>query len=119
VSNNNEEQAQDYVEERRLRGANGSVFERHAQTVLAGLVTIGILWIVSSLNTLNKSQTETGAEIRILKYEVNALRESVSAATSNHVKMDSFLTSRANCLNEIQELKDRIKEVERRGGTAP
>jgi len=116
--NNQKEQAADYVLEQR-RPVNGSVFERHAQTVLAGLVGLGILWIVSSLNDLNKSQTETGAEIRILKYEVAALSSSVSAATNNYVKVDSFTASKARCLVEIEGLKARVRELETHRNPTP
>lgn len=85
---------QELVEHR--RGEKGSVMERHAQTIMAGLVTVGIVWMSASISGTN-------SDVKVLQQQVEDLKTLVTFATSSYVTRAEF--------------EAHARELERRMGT--
>lgn len=82
------------------------IIERHIQTILTGLLLAGIVWIASTVNTLQQ-------QVAVVQVEVKATNEKVTNATANR-----FDANDAEAQLEIRDLKierleDRVERLER------
>lgn len=75
------------------------VIERHIQTILTGLLLAGVVWIASSVNSLQQ-------DVAVLEAEVRNTNEKITASASNQFDQDD-----ARAQLEIRDLKiDRLEE---------
>lgn len=93
------------VERRRPEPSNPvSVFERHAQFILVSLVMAGILWIASSVQSLDKGQAVNGAQITTLVNNVSNLSKELETLASSHVTRSEFITME----QKVDRLENRL-----------
>jgi len=79
-------------------------WERHVTTILVALVTVGIIWVGSSIQELRGELNETRSEIRITKFQVSLLVKNSEKDSINHV--NKF---------EYDLLEDRVIKLEEKG----
>jgi outer membrane murein-binding lipoprotein Lpp len=82
-----------------------SILERHIQTVLTGLLLAGVIWIASSVNTLQQN-------VAVLEVQVRATNEKVSAGTANRFDSNDAAAQLEIRDLKIERLEDRVERLE-------
>jgi hypothetical protein len=84
-----------------------SAFERHAQTVLVGFITLVIGWVGISLTTMKEQQNKliTGQEISTLKIE--QLTSTLTEQQQSYVKQVEYVVFRQATINRLQALEEK------------
>lgn len=85
-----------------------NMIENHLQTILTGLLLAGVVWIASSVNSLQQS-------VAVLDVEVRTVKDKITIQTA-----DRFDSNDAAAQLEIRDLKidrleDRVSDLERLG----
>lgn len=85
-----------------------TLIENHLQTILTGLLLAGVIWIASSVNSLQQS-------VAVLDVEVRTVQDKLTIQTA-----DRFDSNDAAAQLEIRDLKidrleDRVSSLERLG----
>lgn len=81
----------------------GTVFERHAQTVLVGLITLIIAWVGISIQHLVKDAAQASSDRSLMKYQIEQLTHSWKQASENHVSYNEFTEWKASVELRFQE----------------
>ena len=92
--------------------SSGSAYERHITTIGIGLVTVGIIWIVSSLNGVGQTQSDFRADMEIMKHDMAALRKDINDATKFYVSKEEFTVFKERHNMQIESITRKIKEDE-------
>lgn len=79
-----------------------TVIERHAQTIMVGLVTVGIIFVSTSITNQN-------ADIKVLQSQVQDLKEFVRQTQGGYVTTSEFEIHQ-------QEINRRLQHLERPAG---
>lgn len=88
------------------KGERGTVIERHAQTIMVGLVTVGIIWVSSSVSNTN-------AEIQVLKVQNNSLSMQFADLKDLVTLNNRNLISRSEFDSHTRELERRLGRIEK------
>jgi predicted RNase H-like nuclease (RuvC/YqgF family) len=94
------------------RGEKGSVMERHAQTIMAGLVTVGIVWMSASISGTNSDVKVLQVQNETLQAQVEDLKNLVSFSTTNYVSRLEFDTHVRDVNRRISVLERHVREDE-------
>jgi hypothetical protein len=80
------------------KSERGTVIERHAQTIMVGLVTIGIVFVSNSITSQN-------ADIKVLQSQVVDLKEFVRATANKFVTTAEFEIHKAELERRVNKLE--------------
>ena len=93
----------DALDEQKTR-ERGTVFERHAQTVLVGLITLIIAWVGISIQHLVKDAAQASSDRSLMKYQIEQLTHSWKQASENHVSYNEYTEWKASVELRFKEL---------------
>lgn len=97
--------------ERRMKNGNGeqrSALERHAQTVLATIITLLVSWIGLAVVDLKTKQAETGG---ITNTKLEQLQKNVESLQSQLIQISADRVT----LSDLRRVEDRLDRLERKG----
>lgn len=83
----------------------GSVLERHAQTIMVGLVTIGIVWMSSSISG-------TSADVRVLQAQNQAMSAQITDMKETLNRLYDGLVTRTEFEQHNKEIDRRLRFLE-------
>ena len=72
-------------ERRRNNTSNGTSFERHAQTVLTGLITLLLAGTGALLMGMNARQGDLVSDVKVLQEQVSNLSKTLTESTRTYV----------------------------------
>lgn len=84
----------------------GTVFERHAQTVLVGLITLIIAWVGVSIQHLVEDAALASADRSLMKYQIEQLTDSWKNAADNHVSQKDYSEWKASVELRFKEIRN-------------
>jgi len=87
------------------KGERGTILERHAQTIMVGLVTVGIIFVSSSITNQNADIKVLQVQNENLVRQMRDLKELVVLSRNNYV-------SRSEYQAHIEENARRINALE-------
>ena len=90
----------------------GTILERHAQTIMVGLVTIGIVFVSTSISNQNAEIKVLQAQNNNLHSEMKDLKELVRLGRNNYI-------TRGEYLSHVQENERRIRALESKLNATP
>ena len=94
--------------ERRRPNGNGerSAFERHAQTVLATIIALGIGWLISNVVDLGKEQAKTSG---IVTTRLDQLQENNKNIQDQILRVSQDRVT----IGDMRRLEERLDRIER------
>lgn len=91
----------------------GTVLERHAQTLILGLVTIGIVFVASSITSQNADIRVLQAQNANLVEQVKDLKELVLLSKNNFVSRGEYQLYIRSAERRISVLEEKMHRHER------
>lgn len=83
-----------------------SAFERHAQTVLVGLITLIIAWVGWSILGVSEKQNELITEQKVLNIRIGVLADELKDRESTYVKVIDYVIFREQTETRLDELEN-------------
>ncbi len=96
-------------EERR----RGSLFERHAQTVLSGIATLLVVWVGSSVIDLGKEQAKANVQLTQVVKDVGSLQTQMQIAGSDKYTATDARRDLVAIRDQLAKLEERLDRRER------
>lgn len=103
--------------EREREREHSSTWERHSQTIMAGLVLAGILFLYSSVDTSSKALLEMKGDVELVKQSVTYLQLQIKQmGDQQYSKQDALKDQRLfdMRINSIERRVDAIEDTARR-----
>jgi septal ring factor EnvC (AmiA/AmiB activator) len=98
-------------DERRTNGNVGrTTLERHLQTILSSIITIGIVWVASSMLDISKEQIRTTEQLAQMKGLYGALQQQISQIASERYTSNEARKDLAAIEARLQRLEDKLEE---------
>lgn len=88
-----------------------SVFETHAQTIIASVMLIIISWAGYSLNEQGKTQAEMVQQISFLQMQIKDLKENLKEATQSRYTRQDHMAYAADIAQTILDIRQSIAEI--------
>jgi site-specific recombinase len=102
-------------EERRSVSSNGrTALERHLQTILSSIITIGIVWVASSMLDISREQIRTTEQLGQMKSLYQALQQQISQMASERYTSNEARKDLAAIEARLQRLEDKLEGVHAR-----
>ena len=87
----------------------GSVFERHAQTLISTIIAALVLWVGITMQNMQTSIASMTVQIQQLQTEVATLRQK----NGDRYTASQAVTDWNRNRNELDEVRQRLRDVER------
>lgn len=84
-----------------------SVFERHAQTVIVGIVMLIVGWVGLSILDLNKAQNELITEQKLSNLKLENLTKTLQLQNETYVKQLEYIPWHHGIERRLQQLEER------------
>lgn len=91
-------------------GTSKSVIERHLQTILSSIITVGIIWLASSMLDVQKEQIRTTEQVSQMRFLYTSLQEQFTRLTAERYTAAEAAKDRAATearLKRLEELMER------------
>jgi outer membrane murein-binding lipoprotein Lpp len=87
-----------------------TAFERHAQTIIGGLILAAVLWSATTIQSLSVSVATLTTQVSSLQREINALQgQTVDRYTKQDAARDWSVRDA-----QIQDHRERIRALEKK-----
>lgn len=83
-----------------------NAWERHGQTIIAGLILAGIIWVAKEINIVGKDVVDVRSTVSVVSTRLDAMEKSLADIDE---RFDKYQTKREAELNkETQQLRDKM-----------
>jgi uncharacterized protein YlxW (UPF0749 family) len=97
-------------EERRHNGEHRSAIERHFQTILSSIITLGIVWLAASTLDISKEQIRTTEQLAQMKSLYLSLQQQITQSASERYTSNEARKDLAAIESRLQRLEDKLED---------